>query len=281
MKKTLKCALMLATALCLPSPAEATPILHQDVVFLIDDSGSVGTGGFQQEKDLVSDLISTVFPGYTRFSAVTFATTTNVLFDFLDDQDRSVLSTSIQNASYTGGSSATLSALQSAVGLFQNYSPDADPGHFLQRDIVLITDGNPFPISSQNPCSLTNPAAATLRNQLSSLGVRTTIVGVGEQFDPGTLNCLVEDPDSQIMPIELVSWVLANPDEEAIPLSFLSMNPPADPEVTPVPEPASLGLVGGVLLALAGNALARRRRHAGHNAEDQTKTAGPGLSPVA
>lgn len=248
--KSLSLALVaLATSVSLLNPVHAAPILHQDVVFVIDGSGSLGTTGFQMEKSFVVNLINSFFPSYTRFGVVLFADTASIKYTFNNNQTRSAITNAVQNLTYPQGVTATLAGMQKAVDLFEDFSPDASPGHFLQRDIVLITDGNPNPVSTQNPCSTTNTAAATLRQSLQTLDVRTTLVTAGPDINPGTLSCLFNNDPSRVVDITAFSSSDAT--------RLLSVIPPADP--APTPEPWTLSLLGAGLV-IQGLARARASR---------------------
>ena len=62
--------------------------------------------------------------------------------------------------------------------------------------LVLITNGTPFSTSSQSVCQ-----NGSMKSNLYSRSIQTTIIGVGDNYDPSPIECLVDDPPAQIIEI--------------------------------------------------------------------------------
>lgn len=223
------------------APSKAMPIeFPQEIVFVIDASGSLGAAGYQQELDFVSAIIQSVTgaPAHalhpTRFGAIAFSSGTTTIHNLTDDQTPSVIDAAIQNAPYPGQSTYTRDALNAAMTMFDNQGDPANP-----RSLILITDGAPFPTSSQSVCQNGN-----IKNNLDSRGIQTTVIGVGDNYNPSPVSCLVDDEVTQI--IEIANYADGDIDfQQGYILNSTAM---------PVPGMAAIFAFG-----IAGLAAARRR----------------------
>ena len=223
--------------------AKADPIVvPQDIVFLFDASGSLGSTGFQEELDLMSDIVATfandpLHPA--RFGAIRFATTVDTIYNLTDDQATSSVIAALQATPYPGGLTHTRDAVLAAISMFDAQSNPTNP-----MTLVLITDGNPNPATGLNDQSVCNDGSLT--NQLGSAGIQTKIVGIGTNLNPSTIYCLVEDTVADFLFIETMS-------------SYVDLELQQGFVVTAsVHEPAS-----AALFAIAGvGILAMRRRRA-------------------
>ena len=111
-------------------------VVPQDVVIIMDSSGSVLAEGWIIQKAFVYDLISTAIPRTSSVGLVQFATATFVRYELGWDQNRTELLSVVDNLEYTRGWTYMKDAVQSAVDQFRNQSMNT------QRRMVLITDGN-------------------------------------------------------------------------------------------------------------------------------------------
>ncbi len=183
MKKTV---FALLACLAIPFTVHAGPI--RDITILMDSSGSVGSSGWAIQKDFVEELIANVIPEYnSNFSVVSFSTGATVEHEFYDDQDNSAIISNVNSLPWTAGYTHTKDAIIEAINGYQNYSLS------LERTIIMITDGNPVPASSQNPCSL--------KPYLDAEDIGMFIFGVGSNLNFNTIDCLVDDPVTQMVEV--------------------------------------------------------------------------------
>ncbi|CAB3984903.1 tyrosinase-like isoform X2 [Paramuricea clavata] len=85
-----------------------------DMVFVMDRSGSIGRRNFNLEKQFVANLIEyfPIFPARTRVAIVTYSTLVKLEFNFNKYINKECLRKGIQDIRYTGGMTATGTALQ-------------------------------------------------------------------------------------------------------------------------------------------------------------------------
>lgn len=167
------------------TPSSATPIVvPQDIVFLIDSSGSVGPSNFEIQREFIQQVYDTqiVGNGPSRTGLIQFATDVTTLHEFEDGQSPSVINDIVLNMPYTGGFTHTDDALATALDLFDVQSNQPSP-----MLMVLITDGNPFGrFGPRDVCQYAN--------DIKSRDIETVIVGIGDNWDPNRVDCLVNDP---------------------------------------------------------------------------------------
>lgn len=166
-----------------------------DLFFITDASGSVGVQGFEQEKAFVNTLIDSINggPGGIRYGVLNFSNTTQLVWRLTQNQDKNVIKNAVNNMTFISSTTATRMALRQTTNQF---IADSDPTR--KKFIILITDGNPVPFRNQNPCDNTSQAVA-LRNDLAALDIKVKIVGIGTNWDPNILQCLVDDPAEDII----------------------------------------------------------------------------------
>jgi uncharacterized protein YegL len=184
------------------TPSRAMPVeVPQDVIFVFDASGSLGAAGFQTELDFMTDIIQSVTgaPAYplhlARFGAIRFSSAVDTIYNLTDDQTPSLVDAAIQNALYTQGQTHTRDALNAAMAMFDAQSDSGSP-----LSLVLITDGTPFPSSSQSVCQ-----NGSMKSDLYSRSIQTTIIGVGDNYDLSPIECLVDDPPAQSSRLQNIS----------------------------------------------------------------------------
>ena len=141
-----------------------------DVVFIIDDSGSIPFDQFKKGLSAIRLLIGDAKLG-SKFAAIKFSDKANLLFSFVSpNQTRTKLFKVAQN----GGMTNTQDALKMARrDLFLN--PTAS-GHRQEakKIAVVVTDGN-----SNIQRDQTVPQA----NQLKGIGTRVMVIAVGNYGD--------------------------------------------------------------------------------------------------
>lgn len=199
-KFALSFGLLITSTLC-TTAAQAAVI---DIAFIMDSSTSLGDAGWESEKAFVSNFVEQLDTLETpdveyRFGVVKFSSTVQTVWDFADAQDplQDILD-AIDSMSFLGGTTHTRSAIDTTLDMFANTSTSDAIKH-----AFLITDGNPYPLRTQNPCSTGNIDAAATRDNLAASGVDMTIVGVDidDKWDPSLLDCLVNDPDRDIFQV--------------------------------------------------------------------------------
>ena len=186
------------------APSKAMPVeVPQDVVFVFDGSGSLGQSGFGDVIAFMQGIVNDhsgdpLHP--IRFGAILFSTGIQTIYNLTDDQTPSVITDLLDNVAYPAGQTHTRDALTAALDLFDDQSDDINP-----KTLLLITDGAPFPTLSQRVCHNGN-----MKNQLDAAAVEVNIVGVGNDYNPAPVACLVDDEASQI--IELTDFSLTSVD---------------------------------------------------------------------
>ena len=142
-----------------------------DVVFIIDDSGSISPQDFQTSLSTLGQMITKASPS-TKFAAVKYSSTANLLFQFVPPHEAKML---LRGPSHTMGSTNTQAALRMArTELFLNPNAGQCPGG--KRIAVLVTDGMSNVHKSQ-----TVPQA----NLLKSAGVEVFVIAVGQYSESG------------------------------------------------------------------------------------------------
>ena len=113
-----------------------------DVVFVVDESGSVGSENFTTLKSFLSQIISrlNIDNGNARVGLVTFATSVGTVFNLTDHSSVASLQSAISSLSYTGGDTTnTATALDYVrTRMLTEAAGDRDNVHNI---VVLITDG--------------------------------------------------------------------------------------------------------------------------------------------
>ncbi|XP_018333054.1 sushi, von Willebrand factor type A, EGF and pentraxin domain-containing protein 1-like [Agrilus planipennis] len=127
-----------------------------DVVFLIDNSWTVGEQNFQSELTFVKKILSDISVDYdrSRIAIVTFSSKTNLVKN-VDQISRPVrennkclfLNKELNQINFTGGGTYTLGAFRLAKEIFANSRNDS------KKVLFLITDGfsnggNPIPVAN-------------------------------------------------------------------------------------------------------------------------------------
>lgn len=136
-----------------------------DIVFIIDDSGSIPFDQFNKGLSAVRLIIGHTTLG-SKVAAIKFSDKANLLFNFVSpDQAK----TKLLNVPQKGGMTNTQDALKMARNLFLN---PAASGHRqnVRRLAVVVTDGNSNVQSHQ-----TVPQAI----QLKGIGTRVMVIAVG------------------------------------------------------------------------------------------------------
>jgi len=135
------------------APIAAADFMGEDVVVLMDSSGSITSTGWTGEKSFVEQLDSDM-PNRsgTRLAVIQFATTVATRYNLTDNQTPSIANAAIASLTYSEGSTYVKDAVQGAINLFAAQSDPLDP-----KVLILVSDdANPNPASTQDPISLTS-----------------------------------------------------------------------------------------------------------------------------
>lgn len=184
-----------------------------EVVFVMDSSGSLGPDGWEDEKAFVIDLINGAFSNVadTSIGIVTFSSASFTEWTFTNSQDRAIISAHVGALAWQNGTTATRLGINDAIDVFHTSDIDLGAPSDGINGIVLITDGNPFSNSLYNPCLVghanpaRNEAAAETRGALADLDANVKIVGIGTDWNPEIIDCIVADPLADIVDIYDVS----------------------------------------------------------------------------
>lgn len=162
--------------------------LTQEIMFVMDESGSVGSSGWNLEVAFVTDMITTGIDETSKVAVVQFETSSYVIWDFDDDQtDRNNVLNAINAIVFNGGGTYIATALSTAIGVYQT---TADQTGTIQRLLMLLTDGVP----SDSPCSL--------KSSLDAENILVVIIGIGSGFSSTAVACLVDDTSKQIIHVD-------------------------------------------------------------------------------
>ena len=143
-----------------------------DVVFIIDESGSIPFDQFNKGLSAIRLLLGDAKPG-SKYAAIKFSDKANLLFNFVSpDQAK----TKLLNVPQKGGWTNTQDALKMARNLFLNPATSGHRQNAL-RLAVVVTDGNSNQQSHQ-----TVPQAI----QLKGIGTRVMVIAVGNYGDSGS-----------------------------------------------------------------------------------------------
>ena len=162
-----------------------------DLVFLVDESGSVGSTNYELAVQFMQSVVNffDVEENRTRVAMISFSTNASINFVFNEHLSNQEVNTAIGNTRYNGGWTHTAWALYYARLIF--YAPNlhlsgARPlSAGFPRVVVLITDGhsNHYRVDDQS---------MYLRQE----GATIYSVGVAN-YDIDELNLIASDPDSE------------------------------------------------------------------------------------
>ena len=142
----------------------------EDVVIVMDGSGSIGQCEFGNGKKAMKNLLEYDQPGVdAKYGMVTFSSSFRRDFNFVPQSDAKLR---IAGVTYPGGSTNTQAGLADALDLFNTGSR----GFQSRKIVLLLTDGQ----SNVNP-KQTIPNAQKLKDK----GVEVFVIAVGGQHISG------------------------------------------------------------------------------------------------
>jgi len=113
-----------------------------DVIFVVDESGSVGSDNFTTTKSFLSQFISRldIDSGNARVGLGTFATNVTTVINLNDHSSVASLQSAISSLSYTGGNATDTAGAFDYVRtrMLTEAAGDRDNVHNI---VVVITDG--------------------------------------------------------------------------------------------------------------------------------------------
>lgn len=164
---------------------ECVPV---DLVFVMDDSGSVSEENFQTMLTFASDLLNSFKIGEkdTRVGLITFSSSARRIFNFDAYSLRTQIQTAIKETLYNAGGTNTADALQEARQMF--VFNDAKRSNALSLAIVL-TDGQ------------SNSAVDTVdsANNLHNADVMVFCIGIGSNLNENELRAIASNPDDKFL----------------------------------------------------------------------------------
>lgn len=121
---------------------------NPDIVFVLDESGSVGSTNFNKEKTVVKNIIQLfqIGPSDTQIGVVSYASSVNIDIHLNQYSDLSSLLNAIDNIMYSGGGTNTHSALTKV--LTESFTSTNGDRTNSPNVVVVITDGRSGSMSS-------------------------------------------------------------------------------------------------------------------------------------
>ena len=114
------------------------------VLFIVDTSGSIGSGVFESVKRVVADISETLCD-YLKVALITYSSDINLEFCFkCNNNNRRDIKNAIMRAKYRGGGTSTTDAIKCAceqILTSQCGLPKASGIYTPNIDVVLLTDG--------------------------------------------------------------------------------------------------------------------------------------------
>lgn len=228
-----------SVAVCLGSffsVAEGQEFQTLDTMVLVESSGSIGATDWSMGNDFLAAFVEQARPLNSRIAIGQFASSVVREYEFTDDQSDAAVLSAINGMAYIGGFAHMRDALLDAVALYDEQS-------FWSHDklIMIITDGKASPLSEQDPCDL--------RDTLLNAGINVVVAGLGSDWSPSHIECLVQDEAMDIARVADFSSETFNFDR------FRSIAGP------PIPAVSEWGLAVMALLVGTAGTIALTRRH--------------------
>ncbi|XP_035826806.1 uncharacterized protein LOC101848762 [Aplysia californica] len=169
------------------TPPPATCGGQADIVFLLDESGSVGQSNFDKMLSFVQNVANdfTIGPNDVQVGVDTFSTSFGTDFHLKDHLSKPSLLSAVKNIHYSGGGTNT----GDAIGHMTRESFTAAAGHRanVPKIAIVVTDGR----------SNNKQATIAEAEKARKAGITMLAIGVGAGVDDSELNAIATDPDSQ------------------------------------------------------------------------------------
>eukprot|EP00486_Rosalina_sp_Unknown_P006695 CAMPEP_0201569636 /NCGR_PEP_ID=MMETSP0190_2-20130828/11424_1 /ASSEMBLY_ACC=CAM_ASM_000263 /TAXON_ID=37353 /ORGANISM="Rosalina sp." /LENGTH=553 /DNA_ID=CAMNT_0047992183 /DNA_START=145 /DNA_END=1806 /DNA_ORIENTATION=- len=163
-----------------------------NVQIIMDESGSVGSDGFDLSVEFVKSLIEDDISATTPISVYSFGGGNNpdveLIYRFDDDQtSRNAVLAALDAVDHDAGSTPTRTAMLTGIEEYKRAINAGDLNNG-ERLLFLMTDGVPYPSNTQDPC------ISTILDDLADLNIRVIILGIGN-FNVDSIACLADDDD--------------------------------------------------------------------------------------
>jgi len=156
---------------------------QKDIVFVLDDSGSVGSSNFRHMLDFVSQIVSNITIGNNAAHVAVVAYSTKPQFEWHLNtfNTKPQLLSAISRVPYVSGGTRTDLALDAVMHDILNHQHGDRPN--VDNAVVVITDGK------SNVPALTVREASRLRQYSHDV----VSIGVGSSFDLHELSAIATD----------------------------------------------------------------------------------------
>ncbi|XP_022080067.1 von Willebrand factor A domain-containing protein 2-like [Acanthaster planci] len=168
--------------------SEGCDVKQIDLVFVLDNSGSVKSENFEKTKNFVSHVVDAFDIGAdrTRVGVIQYSSSVTIEFHLNTYSNKTLLQQAIGNIQYIGGGTQTVAALNvtaSQAFLVENGArPDLNA---VSRAAVVITDGR-----SQGPAAVAVPA-----DRAREKGIAVFAIGVTNNVNMEELNAIANKPN--------------------------------------------------------------------------------------
>jgi len=167
-----------------------TTSVDYNVQFIIDESGSVQSSGYELTVDFVQGLISNDISPDAPISILEYSTNVDFIYGFNQPQSpRSLMNNALEASTFDGSLTATATAVQEGIDEYNRAQTDGDLVDG-DRLMFIITDG--VPNRGGDPC--------TLKSTLDALDITVILIGVGN-FDQDEVECLASNARDSIIQI--------------------------------------------------------------------------------
>ncbi|XP_065060896.1 cochlin-like [Rhopilema esculentum] len=172
-----------------PQPA-SSKVCNLDIGFVLDESGSIGSRGFNDELRFVKSISKelSVSSKGSHVSVMTFGTYARMRIRFKDAgaESQQMLEKHINSIRYRGGGTNTEAALNLAQSQMFHSSFGARRG--IAKVLIVFTDG-------RSKSGVTRVRAAA--EKLKDAGVNMISVGVGRRISTAELHAMASQPTSK------------------------------------------------------------------------------------
>ena len=152
-----------------------------DLVFALDTSGSIGSDNFNNAKQSIENIVSSlqIGPNNTRVAVITYSTNVRLLFNLNTHRDNESLIQAIRRIPYTGGLTNTAEAIKVLRSGILSETLGVRPSNETTQIAIIMTDGR------SNLPNVTKEEAELLHNETD---FKVFAVGVGDAVDLDELN---------------------------------------------------------------------------------------------